>query len=355
MITINFLMVRQLYVENMRSLAVNCRLATAAYSLEEGQNTESAFSSLKRNRSFNTGSLSSNASSLRKKFGMSTLGRENSKSEPESKVTSVWRTLSKTVKNKGESHLKSASLSKASLVRSRSRDRDSCMLPPLRPVSPERPSHDEHHARSGSPHLDLSLIDTSGERTPKAPGSLIKKKRRSSLSDLKAIHNFDTDSSQSPLKPPKSDHAQQLNAQARLLPQIPLPHKTALDHQPTKATEGYSPSPGRFGSPRNHGSLQRLQSPEKVMFSSRKENSPLAVRNTKLRTAQNPANDSSTLNPSSLQKQINSRTGISIPKPGLSERAIAPNSLTSPKKNCQPFQKLRMQSPQKASLTQQLI
>ena len=60
----------------------------------------SASSSVSRNRSFNKGSFNSHSSSLRKRLGFGgNLSRENSKSEPESKVASLIRSWGKSAKN----------------------------------------------------------------------------------------------------------------------------------------------------------------------------------------------------------------------------------------------------------------
>ena len=82
-----------------------------------GDSSTPATGSMKSTRSINAGSMNSNASSLRRKFGFGTVSRENSKHESESKVASIWRTLSKNARNPEDNHSQPPSLSKASLVR----------------------------------------------------------------------------------------------------------------------------------------------------------------------------------------------------------------------------------------------
>ncbi|KAI8689754.1 hypothetical protein NCS56_00239200 [Fusarium sp. Ph1] len=130
-----------------------------------------------------TPSLVSNTSSLRRKFGFDTLLRQNSKDDR----SSVWRTLSK---HRNPATGEPASLSKASLGRSRSID-DNTLPKKLqrRPGSKDnRPpiagAFDEVQ-RPGSSHRTLETI---GEpETERPPPRSPRKKRRSSLSDLKSL------------------------------------------------------------------------------------------------------------------------------------------------------------------------
>ena len=85
--------------------------------------TGSVSSATRSTFSTNTGSLTSNTSSIRKRFGLDTLLRQNSKTESDSR-SSVWRTLSKNSRNVATGEPTSSSLSKASLHRSRSIDTD---------------------------------------------------------------------------------------------------------------------------------------------------------------------------------------------------------------------------------------
>ncbi|KAF9889421.1 hypothetical protein FE257_007322 [Aspergillus nanangensis] len=100
----------------------------------------------------NTGSVSSNASSFRRRFGFG-LHRENSKLESESKVSSILRTLSKT---KGPSDSE-PNTPKGSLLRSKSIDVDTGLGYFLRPGSRDRPSASQEQLRRP---------DSSREETP---------------------------------------------------------------------------------------------------------------------------------------------------------------------------------------------
>lgn len=132
------------------------------------------------------GSLTSNTSSLRKRFA-DTLLRQNSHKGDSDSRPSVWRTLSKSNRSAATGEqLNSSSMSKASLTRSRS------IESPRRPISRDRPTilgtFDE---RPSSSHTQSSRLSTIGASPP--PEEKIdtpktsKKKRRSSLSDLKAL------------------------------------------------------------------------------------------------------------------------------------------------------------------------
>ncbi|KAI4219415.1 MAG: hypothetical protein L6R36_008342, partial [Xanthoria steineri] len=307
-------------------------------------------------RSNNTGSWSSNASSLKKRFGFGGLSRENSKSEPESKVASVWRTLSKNARSPGDGQQQPASLSKGSLLRSKSTDLDVRMLPPIRPASrdkqtpPNASPRDTSHSRPTSSHLNMSIMSTIGESSPTKVPSLMKKKRRSSLSDLK--------SAQQPAEP-------WLPLQPRKLPQPGLvpgtpprtPSSNRQNHRYTPSVD-YSQrfgSPERFGSQRRH-SPQRFGSPQNKENSPgptvpvRKEGSPSLPRyNYKKPLTSIEANEVK-ITSFSPKKRTPSSSGISATRGGHSERTRPPNvpAQNPPTKPTQSSpQKLRIQSPQK--------
>lgn len=333
---------------------------------DEGKSSASAYDSLNRNRAFNTGSLSSNASSLRKKFGFG-ISRENSKSESEPKPSSVWRTRSKNAKNTGD-YQQPASLSKASLVRSRSTDTDTRMLPPLRPVSRDLPplpgalNSESPHSRPGSSHLNFSNLSTIGEVSPTKPAMLTKKKRRSSLSDLNVANESRMIPSWSPSQPRQANGFQHQQQQVKTLPRTPSPTKLTFSQESMNSPQSSaSPqrsglpqrfgSPQRLGSPERLGPLERLGSPERFGSPRRKENSPMMARTTQPRkvVSKNGSDEAvaATLSP---KKTAIPQSGIPAPRTGLTERAWPPNGAPPPKKLPQPPQKLRMQSPQKVSM-----
>ena len=94
----------------------------------------SVSSMFRSNHSTNTGSLASNTSSFRRRFGLDTLLRQNSKTDSDARP-SMWRTLSKTNRNVAICEQSSSSFSKAHLSRSRSID-----VGNRRPGSRERPT-----------------------------------------------------------------------------------------------------------------------------------------------------------------------------------------------------------------------
>ncbi|KAM7188179.1 hypothetical protein V8F20_010675 [Naviculisporaceae sp. PSN 640] len=175
------------------SLALKGTMAYDGYSLNASA----------RSYKSNTGSVTSNTSSLRRKLGFDNLLRQNSKEDTTGKDSkadrpSMWRTLSKagksTSNNVSQAH-ESSSLSKAYNV-SRSRSVDMGVVvggpnklrrpnsrdhPPIAGVfenGPPRPSSSHRLATIGEP--EPVIVETAVTKTTK-------KKRRSSLSDLKSL------------------------------------------------------------------------------------------------------------------------------------------------------------------------
>ncbi|CZR64575.1 related to Rho guanyl nucleotide exchange factor [Phialocephala subalpina] len=152
-----------------------------------GTGNNSAFGSISggRNNASATGSVASNTSSFRKRFA-DTLLRQNSKGDAER--PSVWRTLSKTSRHVATGEvITPSSLSKGSINRSRSIEGS-----PRRPGSRDRPTvlgaFDERPSSSQGPATRLSTIGASPPpEEQKDTAKTLKKKRRSSLSDLKTL------------------------------------------------------------------------------------------------------------------------------------------------------------------------
>jgi hypothetical protein len=150
-----------------------------------GSAGNSTYGSISGNRSNHsaTGSLTSNASSLRRRFA-DTLLRSNSRDSDNRH--SVWRTLSKSSGRSvatGE-QMGPSSLSKGSLNRSKS------IESPRRPVSRDRPTvMGAFDDRPSSSHGQQSRLSTIGASPPdeKKTEKSKKPKRRSSLSDLKTL------------------------------------------------------------------------------------------------------------------------------------------------------------------------
>jgi hypothetical protein len=287
----------------------------------------SAFGSISGGRSNHsaTGSLTSNASSLRKRFA-DTLLRQNSTKD--SDRPSVWRTLSKSSRSVATGEpMTSSSLSKVSLHRSRSIE-----SPNRRPVSRDRPTvlgaFDERPSSSQGPVNRLSTIGASPPPDEKDTAKSLKKKRRSSLSDLKS-----------------------LMAQATLRgnsPSSPLPGRGLKFN-----TSPRTPSPTKI--PVAGGIMDRNRPAFYTGSPNQKENSPLnssASRNVGNLT-ERPQNIMSTPDVvvikdlwSGTAKGHQKTTSLSSNIPTLRGRApSASRPTTSPSKTSP--QKLRLQSPQK--------
>ncbi|KAK6413012.1 hypothetical protein LTR81_013122 [Elasticomyces elasticus] len=314
----------------------------------------------KRARSVNSASLSSNTSSLRKEFGFGTLSRTNSKTEDESKVASVWRTLSKSTRGGEASPVNS--ISRATLARSQSTDNDARNAP-RRPVSQEGPvlkpsALDEVAALSGPASTQNLGLSTIGEHPSFIPTGPPRKKRRSSLSDLKALNAAQE---QIPWMTPSNRRPvlAQRHTDDKSLPASPM--------SSTPSSKGGS---GRsFGTPLKETPRSRLPS------SFRKENSPGADKAFGVVAPLRPSIKQAeevviTARPTSsiptLAPKMNSPSKAPSPAPprvGLAERSGAGNIIKRPSPQPEkankpanitvnppqatPTKKLRMQSPQK--------
>ncbi|KAH0569231.1 hypothetical protein GP486_000048 [Trichoglossum hirsutum] len=272
---------------------------------------------MKRARSVNTGSISSNTSSFRKRFGLHTLSRENSKTDPESKVGSVWRTLSKNARTTNLGELNSASSSNVSLVRSRSIDLDHQISPAKRPASRDRPtifgtfSHEDSDRPRSSHLLDTPNTITASPATTITAVKSQPKKRRSSLSDLKILQDFDPDVV-APLTPWKSN---------------------ALE---TSALR--TPSPAK----RPTTTLCSADLP------SRKENQPDSDRNTLIERANNMKSNEAVITELRQPRGTSgSSSGIPTPKVAPRENQLENKAEQHHRNRPSSPQKLRMQSPQK--------
>ncbi|CZT14684.1 related to Rho guanyl nucleotide exchange factor [Ramularia collo-cygni] len=205
----------------------------------------------KRTRSANSASLTSNTSSLRRKFGFGTLTRENSKSEQESKVASVWRTLSKSTRgDTSPGPTPVSSFSKGSLSRARSVETEASTIG-SRPSSSDglkAPSHGDAPslARTPSSHN----LTTIGEHPSFIPTGPPRKKRRSSLSDLKML---DFSPKREQLDPPTPQRPQLLHTMSDS-PALP---NTTVPSTPLPISRGNS---NRYGTPQQGSPRSRLPS-----------------------------------------------------------------------------------------------
>ncbi|KAJ4989141.1 RhoGEF domain-containing protein [Stagonosporopsis vannaccii] len=196
------------------------------------------------------GSINSNTS-LRRRFGFGNLSRENSKSENESKVSLLWRSLSK---NSHSQENFSASVSKAgSQSVGRSNSIDNGRHSPKRPSSRDRPTvlGAFQHDSSGS-QTNRSFLGTIGEIPPSRLAVPVqpRKKRRSSLSDLKELQFVDDAPAWSSQTPRRPDSTLPRNRETQKTRESVSPPRTPLrtpvsSHKHTSSI----PAPMRLGSP----------------------------------------------------------------------------------------------------------
>jgi hypothetical protein len=288
-----------------------------------------------RTRATNTGSLSSNTS-LRKKFGLGSLTRKGSKAEDSEKsdMGSVWRALSKS-KHGGED--KSSSLSKASSAQiHQANSTESVARPsPKRPVSRDRPTV------LGAFAFENTSLATIGE----SPGPIgpPRKKRRSSLSDLRSFQN-------SVANTPTFNTPRRGNHDGRMVSESP--------RTPSPVKQSFIPQPSSNSGTPTH----REDSPIRVV-----PPRPLSIGKTNLSPGK--TNEVTiTINNNSPQPRVR-RGGSSVsgiptlksPLGGLTERPTSGNVRKVPPTNgfsdkaslgpafnpSTPTKKLRMQSPQK--------
>ncbi|KAJ9136474.1 Rho guanine nucleotide exchange factor gef2 [Pleurostoma richardsiae] len=280
-----------------------------------------SLSSTTRSHKSATGSMTSNTSSLRRKLGFDTLLRQNSKDERER--PSVWRSLSKHGRNPATGE--SASLSKASVNRSRSIDMGYPAGPNKlrRPGSRDRPpvagAFDDIITRPASSHR----LETIGEPGEGSEQKSLKKKRRSSLSDLKSLMAAAT-LEDKPLMP--LNITKQTSEKFNSAPRIPAPSKIPISPQ-SQTLRSPSGLPAGLRSPRQKENVaevfQKMPTP------------PQPARSPEKRA------HSKTLSSSNIPTlKLSSR-----PRSG-SESPVRPT--TSPTKgSSSTTQKLRLQSPQK--------
>ncbi|KAH6673989.1 hypothetical protein F5X68DRAFT_264572 [Plectosphaerella plurivora] len=186
------------YINLLDRLVEDCdrifeEAGTAAQALAAGANAASYESINSRNgNKSHTGSLTSNTSSIRRKFGFDALLRQNSNKEDR---PSVWRTLSKHGRNPatGDVSFTASSLSKATgMGRTKSIDMGIGGPPPSpgklrRPVSRDRPPVTGAFDDLARPTSSYRFLETIGEPGEASSSTKLKKKRRSSLSDLRSL------------------------------------------------------------------------------------------------------------------------------------------------------------------------
>ncbi|KAF2708810.1 hypothetical protein K504DRAFT_482306 [Pleomassaria siparia CBS 279.74] len=309
----------------------------ALFSQPSGFNTPNYGSLDSKGRATAAGSLNSNTS-LRRRLGFGTLTRENSKSENESKVGSLWRSLSK---NSHGQESQPPSLSKVgpvTLNRSNSTDAN-LRVPPKRPSSRDRPTVPHVHGKS---FLGAAL-KTIGEVPMHSNSGPPRKKRRSSLSDLKTSQFADNAPTWSPQTPRRPDSPPRNVKQTSASPVSPS-HTT-----PSQVKQSSIPTPTRLGSP-----IRRENSPANALDRPRPRSTTVAK--------QEKPDEVTIKSYSPSKKRADSISAIPTLKPtsssaGLSERPTSgntikvppstPRSPTKPNGPASPTKRLKMQSPQK--------
>lgn len=283
------------------------------------------------------GSVGSNASSFRKRFGFG-IHRENS---GEGKVASILRTLSK---NKGPNDSEPGTPRGSLLVRSKSIDLDTSLSSLLRPGSRDRSGasiSQELIRRPESAQEDPppSIKSTSGSGVVR-----VRRKRRSSLSDLRPgtastdVSNLSPSQAARPTTPGSSS----TNLQTDLL----TPSKTARPQTSHgSGSTNRSTSPLKGSPPPRQGSPSR-RSPVRPVTPSRKENvDPRYSTIDRSPRKRIEESLSPSLEPKRRSAVPSSKAPVLKERPGHingseTTRPLSSSSLTK-------SQRLRLQSPQK--------
>ncbi|KAE8165327.1 hypothetical protein BDV40DRAFT_72628 [Aspergillus tamarii] len=278
------------------------------------------------------GSISSNASSFRKRFGFS-LHRENQRSDGESKVSSILRTLSKS-KGSGDSE---PGTPRGSLLRSKSIDIDTSLGHLLRPGSRDRPgasTSQEYLRRPGSSQEETASLSSIREM-PTNGVVKVRRKRRSSLSDLRpGTASTDT----SAVSPGQEERPTTAGSSSDVV--TPTKQTRPQTNHGSGSTQR-STSPTKSGSPTRMTSPNR-RSPTRPATPSRKENIDPKLSHVERGTSLRKKGDTP-VSPTQDSKRRSRATSVpSSRAPGLKERPLPINGASVQKP-----QKLRMQSPQK--------
>lgn len=257
-----------------------------------------------------TPSLTSNTSSLRRKFGFDTLLRQNSKDDR----PSVWRTLSKHRNPAtGEGFPKPPSLGRTGSMDDGSVSKKAFRRPISRDRPPVAGAFDDGSRPTSSHRMDFPL-DTIGEPGNEVAIKTPRRKRRSSLSDLKSLMAAASLADDDALQPLQAAN----------------PTSEKLNSSP-KAT-----TPSRI--PVSPNVAQGLRSPR------HKENEPLNVPHPQGEPAKS---DSPTKTPSPTKRHGHSKTLSTSNIPTLKPSRPGTSGADSPTRSPTRSAKLRLQSPQK--------
>lgn len=312
-----------------------------------GSNTPNFGSMDSRYHSAATGSINSNTS-LRKRFGFSTSTRENSKSESESKVGSLWRSLSKNNHGMDNQPPSPNKVGYASIGRSNSTDAG--RISPKRPSSRDRPTvlgAFNFENGNAANRAYVGGLGTIGEVPPTAGPP--RKKRRSSLSDLKTLQDANDVPSWSPQTPsrPGSNHSEDRDQR----------EPSTSPRTPSRASIGATkhtsaiPAPTRLGSPMRKDNspgttLDRVGSMRRRALTVKEESKDKVTVKTYSPVKRRGESVSSI---PSLKSIVGS--GLLLERPGSGNSVkmppSTPRSSTKAGVPASPPKRLRMQSPQK--------
>ncbi|KAF3064073.1 putative rho guanyl nucleotide exchange factor protein [Daldinia childiae] len=202
-------------------------------SIDQAESIFESMNSTTRSVRSHTGSFASNTSSIRRKFGLENfLSRQNSKNDLDTRP-SVWRTLSKHNRNPATGET-TPTLARSPVIRTKSEiGTPSSPNRIRRPGSRDRPpitgAFDDSYSRPNS----SQKLETIGE--PETEENFLntpRRKRRSSLSDLKSLMEAATLEDE-PLQP--LSHMKQTSEKFNSGPRIPPPSKI-----PTSPPSQYS-------------------------------------------------------------------------------------------------------------------
>lgn len=195
------------------------------FNISAGGSVFESINSTARGGKSHTSSMTSNTSSLRRKFGFDNLlTRQNSKADSDARL-SVWRSLSKHARHPttGEP----SSMSRGPITRANSVDVGISGTNKLRrPGSRDRPpiagAFDDALSRPTSSHKLETIGEPGDEIAAKAP----KKKRRSSLSDLKNLMEAANINDELPIQP--LSHMKETSERFNSAPRVPSPSKIPM-------------------------------------------------------------------------------------------------------------------------------
>jgi len=197
-----------------------------SFSIGTGASVFESINSTTRGAKSYTGSMTSNTSSLRKKFGFDNLLlRQNSKTDTDNRP-SVWRSLSKHARHPATGE--PSSLSRSAVTRTNSIDAGI----PLgthkmrRPGSRDRPpiagAFDDAFSRPTS----SQKLETIGEPADEITHKPSRRKRRSSLSDLKRLMEATSLDDELPIQP--LSHMKETSDKFNSTPRVPSPSKIPI-------------------------------------------------------------------------------------------------------------------------------